>query len=84
MRRWLAALLILAGIAAGITLGGLNPDTVEVDLLVVRFSGPLGMLLAGFALGGLVGGFVIGMLAGRIGRSRGRSNARGETSPGHD
>lgn len=73
MGRWLGAILILAGVAAGVALGGLNPAVAEVDLLIVRFSAPLGMVLAGFALCGLVAGFVVGVLLGRIWRVRSRS-----------
>ncbi|MDT8437794.1 MAG: lipopolysaccharide assembly protein LapA domain-containing protein [Wenzhouxiangellaceae bacterium] len=70
MRRWLLALAILTGTAGGIVLGALNPQTVQLELLVWQWSASLGAVFAA-ALGlGLLVGVLIGLLLGRHRRAR--------------
>jgi uncharacterized integral membrane protein len=56
MFRWLLLFLLLLAVVAGLVIGVLNPQTVELDLLALQLSLPLGALaLAALAVGILIG-----------------------------
>lgn len=58
MWRWLLGLALVAGIAIGIVLGALNPDTVTLDLALVEWSASIGAIVALSVCAGIVIGFV--------------------------
>jgi uncharacterized membrane protein YciS (DUF1049 family) len=63
MLRWLLVIVLVVGVAAGIVVGALNPDLVDVDLAVVEWTASLGTVLvvafsAGFLLGIAAFGFL--------------------------
>jgi uncharacterized membrane protein YciS (DUF1049 family) len=64
MLRWLLVIVLLAGVAAGVVVGALNPDLVDVDLAVLAWTASLGtVLVVAFSSGFLLGIAVFGFLA---------------------
>ncbi|GEM_PF-4988565 len=68
MIRWLFALIVLAGVALGLTLGVLNADPVTLDLGMVRWTTSLGAVVAAAAGAGLFAGLLLGAVVVRWGR----------------
>lgn len=81
MFRWFLLVLVLVAVAAGLLVGVLNPDSVELDFLIFEFSAPLGAtVLAALVAGVLVGlllALVMFIVPGRLGRSAGGGNNGG-------
>ncbi len=82
MFRWLLILLVLAASVAGLAIGVLNAETVDLELLIVEVSLPLGALvLLALALGLLLGlalSWLLFFLPGRLQRaSRSRQHHKG-------
>lgn len=82
MGRWLLALALVFGVAAGIVLGALNPDAVTLNLAFAEWRAPLGAVVA-VALGlGLVTGLLAGIALMLLRRRRaGRRGAAGDSDP---
>jgi len=59
MWRWLLAVAVILGAAAGILLGALNPNPVTLELVFFQWSASLGAIVALSACAGLVLGFVL-------------------------
>lgn len=75
MYRWLLLIVVLVAMAAGLVVGILNPDTVSIDLLFVQFSLPLGALVLGAMMAGVLLGLLLALIVfvvpGRLRRRRG-------------
>lgn len=82
MFRWLLLFFLLAAVVAGLVVGVLNPQTVDLDLVLVQLSLPLGALtLAALALGimlGLILAAILFALPARLSR-RGQPQASTDT-----
>lgn len=68
MARWLFALIVLAGVALGLTLGVLNADPVTLDLGAVQWTASLGAIVAAASGAGLLVGLLLGAIVIRSGR----------------
>lgn len=79
MLRWLLGLCIVAGIAAGLVLGALNPDPVTLDLAAWQVEAPLGAVVSLAALAGAVGGLLLALLV-RLLKPRADVRKKSQTS----
>jgi len=82
MFRWFLIAVTLAAAIIGLVIGALNPDVVELELLVTSFRLPLGALvIAGLAAGALAGlllSWLMFILPGRLGASSTKRNNKGK------
>ncbi|MFW5927234.1 MAG: lipopolysaccharide assembly protein LapA domain-containing protein [Wenzhouxiangella sp.] len=86
MYRWLLLILLLVAIGVGLVVGVLNPDAVALDLLFVQWSLPLGALVLGAMMAGVLIGlvlaFVMFVVPGRLTRRRGEGKQGGSELTG--
>jgi uncharacterized integral membrane protein len=73
MLRWSLGVVLILGIGSGILVGALNPESVALDLGLMRWSAPLGMIVVAAFAAGLVSAGVVAGLAGLIGGRRRRA-----------
>lgn len=82
MFRWFLIAVTLAAAVVGLVIGSLNPDTVELELLVISLRLPLGALVvAGLAVGALTGlllSWLLFILPGRLGAPSTKRNNKGK------
>ncbi|MFU8876563.1 MAG: lipopolysaccharide assembly protein LapA domain-containing protein [Wenzhouxiangellaceae bacterium] len=83
MLRWLLGLCVVAAAVAGILLGSLNPAPALLDFGFWQIEAPLGAIVAGAVVIGVVCGLLLALLL-RLIRSGKRSAPGASTLPARD
>jgi len=83
MLRWLIGLCIVAAAVAGILLGSLNPAPVLLDIGFWQIEAPLGAIVSGAVVTGVVCGLLLAFVL-RLIRSGKRSAPGGSNLPARD
>lgn len=81
MWRWLLGIVLVVSVALGILIGALNPDPVLLDLAVLQWSAPAGIIVVVSCAAGFVLGVVVAALALLLRRRPGSSGGGSASIP---